>query len=163
MRTPWALKKERATTETAKCFRRTDPAFRKIYCCCATLHYFFYCTFPCLGQCNADFPSQPTDVLLNCNSWTITLRCLSARVSETGALLHKTVIRAWQRFLCGLYVENMYTVLYYLEFDTGSGKFIVKIWNTTSFEITSNIRFYTENIPVGYFERIDSYSPGELV
>lgn len=111
MRTPWALKKERAMTETEKCFRRTDPAFGKIYCYCATLHYFFYCTFPCLGQCNADFPSQPTDVLLNCNSWTITLRCLSARVSETGALLHKTVIRARQRFLCGLYVDNMYTVL----------------------------------------------------
>jgi hypothetical protein len=40
-------------------------------------------------------------------------------VGDEGALLHETVIRARPGFLCGLFVDEMYTVRCFMQFASG--------------------------------------------
>jgi hypothetical protein len=64
-------------------------------------------------------------------------------------LLHKAPITSFPGFLCGHFLDNTYTVFCFMQYLTPSATFTAEIHNTTSFEITNNIRFDAENCPRG--------------
>jgi hypothetical protein len=88
----------------------------------------------------------------------VTLRCLSPCMGEEVALLHKAVIKAGPGYFCGLFVDEIYTVLFFIQSVSGTMELIIEIRNTTSFEIKTNIKFNLKNIPCDFH-----YSNGLVV
>ncbi|XP_046630726.1 F-box/WD repeat-containing protein 11-like [Daphnia pulicaria] len=95
-------------------------------------------------------------------SWILTLRCLSPSMGEEVVLLHRTVI-VGPGFILGLFVDEIYTVVFFLHHKSLSEEVTVEIRNTTSFEIKTVIKFNSKNIPSGfhYANGLVVTSPGD--
>lgn len=81
-------------------------------------------------------------------------------MGEEVALLHKTFIKAGPGIFYALFVDEIYTVLFFMQSvsETMDLELIVEIRNTTSFEIKTNIKFNFKNIPCDFH-----YSNGLVV
>ncbi len=70
-------------------------------------------------------------------------------MGEEVVVLHRTVIEG-PGIMWGLFVDEIYTVVFFLRYKSLSEDVTVEIRNTTSFEIKTVIKFNSKNIPCGF-------------